>query len=406
MKIFLVISMLSLPVQGVEILVDYRFDDNGFFNDPMARAVVEAAAARWSRVVNQSLLPVNLQDEPLFDARFEIIHPATGQRHVLSAAAGPSSDVYVQFFQPPANEYLNGFTLAENVWVLFVGGRALNQELALGGPIGGGGNFSTVYTDGGSFINRGFNSGVASLPVLGGVVSFDIDRNWNFNLSTPSAPGMIDFYTVALHEIGHGLGLNSRAAAEWENLLIADSFVGIEAVTAYNAESGLSATSLQIENASSQDYHWKSNFYTSRIFPFGVPLLFGTVGANEFQALLMEPAFAVVGGPSRLEITNVDLAALRDLGWSTIIEEPPSLPELPLSVGRSPLGGLSIQLISEVGATYTIQTSPDGVSWVNVMPAIDGDGNPISWEDGQEGFCDPYGPGAALAGKYYRVIKN
>ncbi len=402
----LVIAILCMPLQGIIIKVDYRFDREGFFDNPSARAVVEAAAARWSRVVDQTLLPVNMQDEALGSGRFQVIHPATGETYILSAAKSSASDFYVQAGQPAADEYLGGFTLDQDVWILFVGARVLDNDAARGGPIGGAGNVGSVYSDADSFLNRGFNLGQNSLTVMGGVISFNLDQNWNLNLADPTPAGKVDLYGIALHEIGHGLGLNSRAAAEWKDLLDGARFTGRNAIAAYEKDSGTDSQGLLIENASDRNYHWKSDLYTSRIFPLGVPLYYGTVGRDGFQSLLMEPAYASGAGPLRSEITNVDVGALRDLGWSTISQNPPVNAELPISFRKSPGGGLSLQLISEIGATYTVQTSPDGLSWVNVIPSLRGDGEALSWSDGQEGFLDPYGPASALAGKYYRVIKN
>lgn len=404
MKSSLILALLCLPLQGLVIKVDYRFDSEGFFDNPSARAVIEAAAARWSRVVNQELLPVNLQDEVFSDARFELNHPGTGEDRVFSVAASRDSDFYVQVGQRAADEYLGGFCLDEDEWILFVGARNLDA-LARGGPIGGAGNLRLFYEDPASFLNRGFNVGVNSLPVIGGVISFDLDRNWNFNLSNPNAEDLVDFYSVALHEIGHGLGLNSRSTAEWRGLLNGNFFTGQNALAAYEADSGIALQGLRIADVSDRDYHWASNTYKSKIFPFGVPLYFGTVGLNGSQSLLMEPGFDLAG-PSRLEITNVDLAGLRDLGWSIISENPAPGPELPVSLGRTSSGDLTVELMTETGSTYTVQTSPDGFSWVNVIPSITGDGSMVIWEDGLEGFCDPYGPASALPGKYYRVIKN
>ena len=405
MKSLALFVFTCFPLSGIVIKVDYRYDSEGFFKNPAAKAVIEAAAARWSRIVDQTLLPVNMQDETFLDGRFQIIHPGTGEDYVLSAAASHSSDFYVQAGQRPADEYLGGFFLEEDVWVLFVGARSLSS-VARGGPISGSANLALVYSDPESFVNRGFNSGVNSLSVIGGTVTFDLDSDWNFDLGNSPVDGSLDFYSVALHEIGHGLGLNERSVAEFRGLITGNRFVGPNAVSALEADTGLSVNGLKIESPSAEDYHWQDNEYDSKIFPFGTPLLFGTVGAGNLQDLLMEPTFTVNGVVSRREVTNVDAAALKDIGWSIVSGNPPRVPELPIEIGMSGNGGISIQLMSEVGAIYTVQTSPDGYSWVSVIPSLLGDGGLISWSDGQEGTYDPFGPASELEDKYYRVIKN
>ena len=409
--------LICLPSDAVEITVDYRFDSAGFFDAPAARVVMEAAAARWSRVVNQNLAAVNMIDGAFgggtsSDGRFQIIHPETGIGHVFSSAASAGSDFFVPFNVPHADEYLDGFTLEEDEMIVFVGSRPMSNQpgkanaLGAGGPIRGGGNLRSYFEDPQSFLNRGFNSGTESLAVLGGFISFDSVRAWNLNLNTVTGNNnAADLYSVALHELGHIFGLNSRSVAEWTGMVNGINFVGSNAVSAYNADNGTNLTSLEIFNVSAQDYHWAEGVYTSRIFPFGSPLLVGTVGSNGMQELLMEPAFRP-DVDVRLEITNVDAASLRDIGWSVITTEPPRPPVLPIEIVPSPTGGLGVTIASQVGSVYTIQTSPDGVSWVDVTPSLIGDGGTLSWTDGQEGFTDAFGNAAALDGKYYRVIQK
>ena len=193
------IILAWLPLEGIEIKVDYRYDSQGFFDNPAAKLVIEAAAARWSRIVNQNLLPVDMKDEELVDGRFEIIHPGTGENYVLSAAASKTSDFYVTAGQPAADEYLGGFSLDDNEWVLYVGGRNLDGA-GRGAPIGGARNLASVYADPRSFLNRGFNLGVASLTMIGGTVSFDLDRNWSFEFLQPEGGAALDFYSIALSQ--------------------------------------------------------------------------------------------------------------------------------------------------------------------------------------------------------------
>ncbi len=404
MKSVVIFMIALVPLKGIEIKVDYRYDSQGFFDNPAAKVVIEAAAARWSRIVNQTLLPVDMKDEELFDGRFEIIHPGTGKKHVLSAAASKESDFYFKVGQPAADEYLGGFSLDKNIWILYVGGRNLGGA-GRGAPIGGARNLAEIYADPESFLNRGFNLGVSSLTVIGGTVSFDLDRNWSFGFLQPEGGTALDFYSIALHEIGHCLGLNARSVAEFHDLIKEDRFVGDNAVTALEIDASKEVVGLEIVK-SSEDYHWRDGEYQSKIFPLGTPLYFGTVGAGNLQDLLMEPVFNVGEDVTRLEITNVDAAALTDIGWSVISEDPPRGPDLHLEIGASNNGGFVLRLMSEVGARYTVQTSPDSFSWVSVIPSFVGDGGPLSWSDGQEGTYDPFGPASSLAHKYYRVIKD
>lgn len=408
MHILRLVMMTSLASEALEITVDYRFDSSGFFNDPRRRLVMEAAASRWSAIVNQSLQPVNMTDGPILDGRFQIIHPETGRPYAMSAAVCRDSDITFQFTGREADEYLGGFALEEDEFIVFVGSRPLEpgNVLARGGAIRDGGNTNLTYDDPNSFLNRGFNVGRDSLAVLGGYASFDSDRSWNFDLTRVIGDnGGADFYSVALHEIGHMFGLNTGSATEWTGLVSGNRFLGQNAVGAYNADNGTNLNSLQLFDAMRGDYHWAEFVYESRIFPFGNPLYPGTVGISGKQELLMGHSFRPTAG-LRLEVTNVDAVSLRDLGWSVIENNPPRPPELPLGIAPAGSGPFGVQINSQVGRVYTIQTSPDGVSWVDVVPSLIGDGGPVSWTEGEEGFTDAYRNTANLLGKYYRVIEK
>ena len=75
-------------------------------------------------------------------------------------------------------------------------------------------------------------------------------------------------------------------------------------------------------SASDTNPHFADNVFTSEIFELADPNLIGTVGLGEQQDLLMDPVFDLSEpGLSRQELTNVDVAALVDVGW-TIIPEP------------------------------------------------------------------------------------
>jgi hypothetical protein len=245
------------------------------------------------------------------------------------------------------------------------------------------------------------------LNVLGGFATFNINTEWNFDFSNPSLTRGLDFYSLALHEIGHALGLNARGVKEWTNLVNSSGhYIGENAIAAYNEDNDNQLLSLNIQGLDVNDYHWMDNTFDSKIFPFGSPNLGGTVGRNELQDLLMEPGLSF-GGPARFEITNVDAAALRDIGWSTITEDPAPPPPVPLVFNRSADGGIRLAIpASEEGSTYSIQTSTNGVNWLNVQPSLIGNGSNLTWEDGQEGFTDPHGNAVDLAGKFYRVTKN
>ncbi|MCB1099013.1 MAG: PEP-CTERM sorting domain-containing protein, partial [Verrucomicrobiae bacterium] len=64
----------------------------------------------------------------------------------------------------------------------------------------------------------------------------------------------------------------------------------------------------------------KEDTYDSYIFSEANPNLIGTVGTGVLQDMLMEPSADFTATVRRLELTNVDVAALQDLGWSVVPE--------------------------------------------------------------------------------------
>ncbi|MDA0812080.1 MAG: PEP-CTERM sorting domain-containing protein, partial [Verrucomicrobia bacterium] len=135
--------------------------------------------------------------------------------------------------------------------------------------------------------------------------------------ATAAPTGATDFYTIALHEIGHALGLN-LSFNQWTEHVAGSTFTGSNALAAYNSDNGTSLTSLDM--ASGSNLHWKEDAYESFIFSAGTPNLAGTVGSGVLQDTLMDPSADFTASIRRLELTNVDVAALQDLGWSVVPE--------------------------------------------------------------------------------------
>lgn len=314
-----VILLVLLPAShtpAINIVVDYRYDTNGFFDSQLKKDVLQAVADRYSRIITTSLLDVTLTDGQL-DPRIGFTHPGTGESWDVSPAAAAESDALAETDE--AEEYRGPWALGADDWILYAGGRSM--AAAGSGGTGSGLNFPDVFADGASVLNRGFRASgsVSRLPVWGGAVSFDNDpdRLWHFDLETTSPFGYSDFYTVALHEVGHALGLNT-GWEDWTQWSSGGMFSGPAAVDAYNADNGTSVAELNEESA--LNHHWKDGAYDSLIFAAAGPVAPGTVGLDEPQDLLMEPvANYVFPSLRRFELTNVDVAALQDVGWSVLV---------------------------------------------------------------------------------------
>jgi len=315
-----IVFFSSVPLQAINITVDYRYDSNSFF-DPatvpgqQARAALEAAAARYSEIVTTSLGAVSLVDDST-DVRIGFTHPGSGGSWDVSSAVSAATDSLSG--TNISEEYRGPWSIAADEWILYAGGRSIGS--AGQGGTGTGLNFSTVFDDGNSVLNRGFrdSGSTSNLPVWGGAITFDNDGgvNWHFDHTTAGPSSTTDFYSIAMHEIGHVLGLSSNwiESSQWSPSGV---YSGPQAVAAYNVDNGTSLSGLNLVSPANR--HWQDGTYDSKIFAAGNPNVVGTVGLGNSQDLLMEPiANFVYPSLRRFELTNVDVAALEDIGWSVI----------------------------------------------------------------------------------------
>jgi len=314
-----VVVLVAPSVQAINIVVDYTYDTNNFFDTPTKKAAMQAAADRFSNVITSSLLAVGPGGTGTGTSagwRVGFTHPGTGASFELSTAASFATDP----FSGAGAADVYGFSgLNANQWILYAGGRALGSA-GIGGT-GTGINTTTTFDDISGPMHRGFAdntpaSSINDLPRWGGAVTFNSGEAWNFSLGSTGSG--LDFYSIALHEVGHALGL-STSWNQWNNT--AGVYTGPLAIAAYNTDNGTSLTGLNLESAANP--HWKDNTYDSFIFGFGNPNTVGTVPGGTKQDLVMEPIADFGGAQNRFELTNVDVAALQDLGWS-VIPEPTS----------------------------------------------------------------------------------
>ena len=438
---------LSLPLNALTIQIDYSLDSNGFFNasgNPrgetganQARAALEAAAARWSIIINQTLPEVFAPDHPTTDVRLSFPDPSnfTGgnpgnpgsnfEVYEIGSAQSSGTDSLVwPALRPPASHYENGINIPEDTFIIYVGGRALIDDALTGAFIGH--NHVSVAEDEDSILNRGFNNGLESLPAWGSSISFNsledsnnnpviLERKWHFDHTSPVPADAKDFYSVALREIGHALGIG-LFYNDWTRWISGSEFIGPNSRAAYLNEYGSQTSSLNMQGPDNR--YFSRGAYESTIFSAGNPNLVDTVGLGVPQALLFQarrtsqpgvpPAQFIPGiiHGVRYEVTNIDVAAIRDLGWRTIAPAPENDVAF-VNLDRNPVSGtVTLTFPSEVGETYTIQTSPDMSTWNNVSPVLPSEGTTTDWSDGEAGYLDPTGSSFLRNRKYYRVIKN
>jgi len=261
----------------VDIVLDYSFDTNNFFTaNPAAKTDLEAAASFYDSLLTDTLSAITPGGSDSWTAKF--FNPSTGE-----------------------DEVLENLTLATNEIRIFVGAGSLSEETLGHGGFGG-------FSIGGSqeFINailaRG-QSGALTNPKTdfgpwGGSIEFNLTSDWYFDSdpgTTEAFAGQNDFYSVALHELGHVLGIGTSDS--WFALDSNGVFTGAASVAVYG-----SAVPLDEHGA-----HWDLGTMST---------IYGTEVA---QDAAMDPSLAT---GTRKYLTALDIAGLSDVGWTIAVPEP------------------------------------------------------------------------------------
>ncbi|NOT11120.1 MAG: matrixin family metalloprotease [Methylococcaceae bacterium] len=269
-SIGVVLLAISQSANALIINFDYTYDTSGFFAGANAsrQDILNAAGSFFSNRITDSLSAITSGGNNHFDAQF--LRPDTG-----------------------ALATLNDFSVAANTLTVFVGGRDLTGNTLGEGGYGG---YSASGTSGFlATIDQRGQSGEATGPSAtdfapwGGQLAFDTNSIWYFDVdpSTTESFSGSDFYSVALHEIGHLLGLGT--ADSWDNKVSGTNFTGVNAVAAYGGNVPLTT------NGS----HWQEGTLSTTL-----------TGLS--QEAMMDPT--ITNGTRKLA-TQLDIAALKDVGW-------------------------------------------------------------------------------------------
>ncbi|TWU41594.1 hypothetical protein Q31b_30450 [Novipirellula aureliae] len=282
------------PATGqLKVRFDYSLDTSGFFSgaNSSRRALLQDAADAVLRSFNDDLKAIVPGGKKTWNAQF--INPSTGQTTLNSD--GTTNFAAARNLQVNANEI-----------VVFVGARDLaGNERGRAGP--GGFAFPTVtpssqaelqqilaFRDDVQF--RGETGASGNNPTdfgpWGGSIAFDNQgTDWYFG-SDPNDIGsnQTDFVTVVMHEFLHVMGFGQAGINKsWDTFTSGSQFTGPKAKAAYNGSGNV-----PLEGA----YHWGETILT-----------------QQNQATIMREE--LLRG-KRQNPTDLDTAALDDIGWSRV----------------------------------------------------------------------------------------
>jgi hypothetical protein len=319
---------IVLAADGLSIVLDYSLDTNNFFSDQTRKDTLQRAATVLESRINDELGAITPSGGNTWDAT--ITHPGTGASHQLHNLTIPLGSI-----------------------IIFAGARNIGS-LGVGGPGGFQASGTSAFLD--NISNRGQTGIDSDIPSnttdyapWGGHITFDSSPTWNFGDDQPSA-GENDFYSVALHEIGHVLGVGT--ADSWDNLVNgSNQFTGPVAVAANGGNVPLASGSS----------HWSNGLNSTLI----------NTGAVQESA--MDPNLTV---GTRKQFTVLDWAALDDLGWEVADTFAPTIaaisdttvaedsPEIQINLAGISAGGTEIQpLAVSVSSDNTNLTGSTAVTY-------------------------------------------
>lgn len=336
MRRFLFLSLaITTPLPGLTIKIDYTYDTTNFFNTQAKRDAMEAVAKFYGDMIQDNLLRIDAAEYPGNSWTANFKHPVTGGTIEIPNLVVPVDTI-----------------------IVFVGARNLPNEVAgEGGPGGyGASGFSSWF----SLLSGRGSAGAANenlelrtdFSLWGGSITFDVDSTWNFS-QTQNLTGS-DFVSIALHEMGHVLGIGT--ADSWFNKISSAVFTGSASTRSYGANPPLNGGG-----------HFGGSGTTSRSFgSFNVPH-----GATRQPIML---ASITDNNSTSIVASDLDLAALVDIGWQIS-------PPLMLGGAAPKPTAASFTWNSSSFFDYKLQRGTTLVSSPNGNTSAAGNGNVQSWTD-------------------------
>ena len=325
---FVWIAMLQ-SLASAQLTADFSLNTSSMFSasttsGQQARAAVEAAIADLNAALNQNLGAI----------------PASASS--FSGTSGNDS-VSINFVVRVRNPSTNGITnvsiaSGSSVVRIFIGARAQGANvLGVGGPGAGVSSqipptsvfniddFETALNNAASAATETFSRGEGPVIVtidgnlgpfsyqvpfglLVGNVSFNSNiNNFHLNHTTDPPANFVDLYSVTLHETMHAIGLGPSDG--WDSRITGNRWTGPAVVNLQGSGTGVLAPDLG---------HVNQNVMSPRIAD-GVP-----------QQSVLAP---LIPAGRRLNLTALDLAFMRDIGFpnaTAVIPPPPRLGDFDL----------------------------------------------------------------------------
>lgn len=345
---------------AIVIEIDYSLDTNGFFNQVGSKSAFRAVCDYYESILTDDLARIDPAEWTGESWTAKVINPATGGESNFSGKVVPANTV-----------------------IIYAGGRALGGPKGLGGPAyysaGGSGGDAQAWFD--LLKSRG-QARALQIPSRdfaswGGGVSFNSSVTWNFSLinSTASASS---FVSTALHELGHIFGIGT--AESWDDYISGTVFTGPVSTASFGVNVPL-ADDLS---------HWRDdgvcvavtgyspsnplNILSKTIGQFGAP-------AGNNQIARMDPSGCQIAG-NHLVFTELDVAALADIGWEIAGTTPPPLVAPPLAVAVNNTGGaVTLSWIAEAAFSYQVEEAQALTGWAKFGSLVSGQSGLVSVVD-------------------------
>jgi len=308
--VFLSIAMLQ-SLATAQLTADFSLPTSStFFNNATARRAVEAALADLDAVLNQNLGPISASDDTIVGSSGNTTVTITITGEVQNPSTGNEVDVPVAVNRSVVRVYAGARQLGSNfAGVAGPGVPSFNLQFfgfpneldaALNSAVN---QTNTIFTRGegplisaqsnslgGSPFQLNFGLGVASITIDDEINRFHLDH------TTTPASDRVDLYSVVLHEALHAIGMGS--SDQWDDLVSGNSWTGNQVI-------GLLGSGAGVLNAD------------------GAHVAVGNMTPRITDGLLQESALIPsIPTGQRIALTELDLAILRDIGFTGAVVPP------------------------------------------------------------------------------------